>query len=187
MKFLIAGLGNPGSKYENTRHNIGYKLLDALAEASNTEFSVERHGERAQLVHRGKTLVLLKPSTFMNLSGKAINYWLQKDKIQIEHLLIVSDDISLPLGTLRMKGKGSHGGHNGLKSIQEILGTSNFPRLRFGIGNNFYTGQQVEHVLGEWEEDEFSIIQKKLMVSNEMIASFCSIGLDRTMNIYNNK
>ena len=187
MKFLIAGLGNPGSKYENTRHNIGFKILDALAEAANTEFSIERHGERAQFVHRGKTLVLLKPSTFMNLSGKAINYWLQKDKIQIEHLLIVSDDISLPLGKLRLKGKGSHGGHNGLRSIQEILGTSNFSRLRFGIGNNFYTGQQVEHVLGEWEDIEYPIIQKKLAVSNEMIESFCSIGLDRTMNIYNNK
>jgi len=187
MKFLITGLGNPGSKYEFTRHNVGFKVLDALTNASNTSFSVDRHGELSELNYKGKTLILLKPTTFMNLSGKAINYWLQKEKIKIENLLVITDDISLPIGQLRLKGKGSDGGHNGLKSIQEILGTNKYPRLRFGIGDQFYPGQQVNYVLGNWDENDLQVIEEKIKVANEMIYSFCSIGIDRTMNFYNNK
>ena len=187
MKFLITGLGNPGSKYEFTRHNVGFKVLDALANASNTQFSIDRLGELAEIKHKGRTLLLLKPSTFMNLSGKAVNYWLQKEKIKIENSLIITDDISLPLGQLRMKGKGSDGGHNGLKNIQDILGTNKYPRLRFGIGNHFHPGQQVNYVLGNWELTEIHTLDSKIKTANDMIYSFCTIGIDRTMNFYNNK
>ena len=187
MKFLITGLGNPGSKYEFTRHNVGYKVLDALANASNIQFSVDKHGELTELKHKGRTLLLLKPTTFMNLSGKAINYWLQKEKIKIENLLVITDDISLPLGQLRLKGKGSDGGHNGLKSIQESINTNKFPRLRFGIGNDFHQGKQVDYVLGNWELNEVQTIDNKIKVAKEIICSFCTIGIERTMNIYNNK
>jgi len=187
MKFLITGLGNPGSKYEFTRHNVGYKVLDALADVSNINFSVDRYGELSEFNYKGRTLILLKPTTFMNLSGKAINYWLQKEKIKIENSLVITDDISLPMGQLRMKGKGSDGGHNGLKSIQEFLGTNKYPRLRFGIGNDFYPGEQVNHVLGNWDESELQIIEEKIIVANDMICSFCNIGIERTMNFYNKK
>ena len=187
MKFLITGLGNPGSKYESTRHNVGFKVLDALANASNTKFSVDRHGEVTEIKHKGRTLLLLKPTTFMNLSGKAVNYWLQKEKIGVENSLVITDDISLPLGQLRMKGKGSDGGHNGLKSIQESLGTNKYPRLRFGIGNDFHQGQQVNYVLGNWELSEIQTIESKIKIANDIICSFCTIGIDRTMNFYNNK
>ena len=187
MKFLITGLGNPGSKYEFTRHNVGYKVLDALANASNIQFSADKHGELSELKHKGRTLLLLKPTTFMNLSGKAVNYWLQKEKIKIENLLVITDDISLPLGQLRLKGKGSDGGHNGLKSIQDSINTNKYPRLRFGIGNDFHQGQQVDYVLGNWELNEIQTIDNKIKAANEIIASFCTIGIDRTMNFYNNK
>jgi len=187
MKFLITGLGNPGSKYEFTRHNVGFKVLDALANASNTSFSAGRHGELSEFNHKGRTLILLKPNTFMNLSGKAINYWLQKEKIKVENSLVITDDISLPIGQLRMKGKGSDGGHNGLKSIQETLGTTKYPRLRFGIGDNFYSGQQVSYVLGNWDDNDLLVLEEKIKIANDMICSFCSTGIDRTMNFYNNK
>ncbi len=187
MKFLIVGLGNPGSEYINTRHNIGFKVLDALVDASNTNFKTERLGEVAQIRVKNKQLILLKPSTFMNLSGKAINFWMQKEKISLDRLLIVTDDISLPTGKLRLKAKGSDGGHNGLKHTQEVLGTSNYPRLRFGIGKNFFPGQQVNYVLGNWEKVELEIVNEKLDLATNCIASFCLQGISASMNLYNNK
>ena len=187
MKFLIVGLGNPGSEYINTRHNIGFKVLDALSDASNTSFKTERLGEIAQLRVKNKQLILLKPNTFMNLSGKAVNYWMQKEKIPLERLLVITDDISLPTGKLRLKGKGSDGGHNGLKSIQQVLSTPNYSRLRFGIGNDFFPGQQVGYVLGKWDNLELDVIDKKLDLAIKCVESFCLQGLSKTMNLYNNK
>ena len=161
--------------------------MDALANASNASFSIDKHGELSEINYKGRTLILLKPTTFMNLSGKAINYWLQKEKIKTENSLVITDEISLTMGQLRLKGKGSDGGHNGLKSIQEILGTNKYPRLRFGVGNNFYPGQQVNYVLGNWDESDSLILEEKIQVANDVIYSFCTLGIDRTMNFYNNK
>lgn len=187
MKFLIAGLGNPGEKYANTRHNIGFKVLDSLAGESDTFFLTDRHAEVCKLSHKGKTLVLIKPLTFMNLSGKAVNYWLQSEKIPLENLLVVTDDIALPFGTLRLKLKGSDGGHNGLKDINAVLNTQNYSRLRFGIGNEFSKGRQSEYVLGEWNEDENKQLQERISQSIEFIKAFCTIGGQRAMSLYNNK
>jgi len=187
MKYLIIGLGNPGSKYDNTRHNIGFNILDALAKASNIEFKSDRLGERAKLKHKGRSLWLIKPTTFMNLSGKAVNYWIQKEKISIDNLLVITDDISLAVGQLRLKPKGSNGGHNGLKSIQESIGTQEYSRLRFGVGNNFNKGKQSEHVLGLWKNEEIPVVKQKILLAIEVIESFCAVGLDITMNSYNNR
>ena len=153
MKYLIVGLGNIGAEYADTRHNIGFNVLDALAGASNIAFTTDRYGAVAELRHKGRTLVLLKPSTYMNLSGKAVRYWLDREKIERENLLVVVDDIALPFGTLRMRTRGSAGGHNGLKSICELLGTEDYARIRFGIGGDFARGQQVDYVLGQWTEE----------------------------------
>jgi peptidyl-tRNA hydrolase, PTH1 family len=186
-KYLIAGLGNPGEEYANTRHNIGFMILDALSEASNIFFKTDRLAWIAEYKFKGRTFILIKPSTFMNLSGKAVNYWLQAEKIPVENLLVVTDDIALPVGTLRLKGKGSDGGHNGLKSINETLGTSDYARLRFGVGNNFSKGKQSDYVLGQWTKEESEIIRPRIEQSVEIIKAFGTIGLALTMTNFNNK
>jgi PTH1 family peptidyl-tRNA hydrolase len=187
MKYLIVGLGNIGDKYHNTRHNIGFNVLDALIESSSTCFETERYGDIAKMKFKGRSLILLKPSTYMNLSGKAVAYWMAKEKIPLEKVLIITDDLALPFGKLRMKGKGSDGGHNGLKNIIEILQTSKYSRLRFGIGNEFLKGRQVNYVLDEWSFEENKTLPAYIELANDYIKSFCTIGLARTMNTHNKK
>lgn len=187
MKFLIAGLGNTGADYEGTRHNIGFDVLDELISSSDTPFQLERHAHKAEIRHKGKTIVLIKPTTFMNLSGKAINYWLQAEKIPVERLLVVTDDLALPFGTLRMRGKGSDGGHNGLSHIIQTLGHDKFARIRFGIGAEFSKGAQVNYVLSPWSSEEKEALGERMKISAEMALSFCQQGLDRTMGAYNGK
>ncbi|MBT3648047.1 MAG: aminoacyl-tRNA hydrolase [Flavobacteriales bacterium] len=186
MKYLIVGLGNPGEEYSNTRHNIGFKALDALASASNVVFSPGRYADTAEIKHKGRTLILVKPMTFMNLSGKAVNYWMQKEKIPVERILVITDDLALPFGKIRIRAKGSDGGHNGLKNIQEILGINAYPRMRFGVGDDFSKGQQVNYVLAEWSEEERGTLQERLKKVSEAVLSFPAIGLERTMNFFNN-
>ncbi len=187
MKYLIVGLGNIGAEYENTRHNIGFKAVEAFAEASTVTFSTGRYGDIATAKHKGRTFVLLKPSTYMNLSGKAVRYWMDQEKIPIENVLIITDDIALPIGTIRLRGKGGAGGHNGLKSIEENLGTGNYARLRFGVGNDFSRGQQVNHVLGEWTEEEWKLIKEKLPTITNLIKDFGAMKIGLVMTNYNNK
>ena len=187
MKYLIVGLGNIGAEYADTRHNIGFQVLDALAGASNTFFSTARYGDVAELRHKGRTLLLLKPSTYMNLSGKAVRYWMEAERIPLENLLIISDDIALPFGSLRLRPKGSAGGHNGLKNIAELLGTEAFARMRFGVGGDFPRGHQVDYVLGPWTEEERAAMPERLKLFGEAVLSFATIGLERTMNLYNKK
>ena len=186
-KFLIVGLGNIGEKYENTRHNIGFKILDQLAEKESITFETQKLGDLANFKFKGRTFILLKPSTFMNLSGKAVLYWLTKEKIPLENLLVVTDDLNLPFGTLRIKAKGSDGGHNGLKDIQAKLNTTKYNRFRFGISNSFGKGQQVNYVLGEWSEEENTELNERLNIAAEAIKSFGTAGLANTMNTYNGK
>lgn len=186
MKYLIAGLGNIGPDYEQTRHNIGFMVLDAFAKASNTVFEDRRYGFVAEMRLRNRSLILLKPSTFMNLSGNAIRYWLQKEKIENENLLVVVDDLALPFGTLRMKSKGSDAGHNGLKHIQDLIG-QNYPRLRFGIGDDFPQGGQVNYVLDRFSEEEQRLLPERIDMAVDMIRSFCLAGIQITMNQYNNR
>lgn len=186
MKYLIAGLGNIGPDYEQTRHNIGFMVLDAFAKASNTVFEDRRYGFVAEMRLRNKSLILLKPSTFMNLSGNAIRYWLQKEKIENQNLLVVVDDLALPFGTLRMKSKGSDAGHNGLKHIQGLIG-QNYPRLRFGIGDNFPRGGQINYVLDRFSEEEQRLLPERIDMAVDMIRSFCLAGIHITMNQYNNR
>ncbi len=187
MKYLIVGLGNIGPEYRDTRHNIGFRVLDALAKASNLVFEDKRYGEVAELKVKGRTLVLLKPSTYMNLSGNAVRYWLQKENISVENMLVVVDDLALPFGVLRLKGKGSDAGHNGLKHIQAILGTQNYARLRFGIGNEFPKGGQVDYVLGTFSDEEEAALPQKLETCGKIIVDFCLAGINNAMNQYNNK
>ena len=187
MKYLIVGLGNIGQEYQNTRHNIGFQILDVLAKASNIFFEDKRYGAVSKLKFKGRQLILLKPSTYMNLSGRAINYWLQKEKIPVENLIVLVDDIALPLGTLRLRAKGSDAGHNGLKNINEILGHMSYARLRFGIGTNFGRGQQVDYVLGEWDEDETKELPDLINICIETIKAFATIGIERTMNQFNKR
>lgn len=187
MKYLIVGLGNIGSEYEHTRHNIGFDILDAFAEASNVFFENQRYGAVATCRLKGRTLLLLKPSTFMNLSGNAVRYWMQQEKIALENVLVVVDDLALPFGTLRLKGNGSDAGHNGLKNINEILGTQNYARLRFGVGNDFSKGYQVEYVLSRFPIEEQELLPARLEKAGEIIKSFCLAGLQTTMNQFNNK
>ena len=186
-KFLIVGIGNIGDEYANTRHNIGFMVLDTIAKENNFKFNTSRLADIAEYKFKGKTLILIKPSTYVNLSGKAINYWLQAEKISVENLLVITDDIALPLGVLRMKGKGSDGGHNGLKNIQETLNTTNYSRLRFGVGNEFSKGRQVDYVLGKWSGEEEKLLLPRIKIATEMIQGFTTIGLQRTMTAYNNK
>ena len=187
MKYLIVGLGNIGPEYQNTRHNIGFMILDALAKASNITFSTNRYGDTAEMRIKNRQLLLLKPSTYMNLSGQAVRYWAQQEKIPVEHLLVIVDDLSLPVGKIRMRGSGSDGGHNGLKNIASCMMTQNYPRIKFGIGNEFPKGTQVDFVLGQFSDEDNRIIDEKLDYVGEMIKSFCLQGLDRTMNQYNKK
>lgn len=187
MKYLIVGLGNIGTQYQNTRHNIGFTILDAFAEASNVFFTDNRYGSTTTVKVKNKTLLLLKPSTFMNLSGNAVRYWMQQEKIPLQHILIVVDDISLPFGTLRLKPKGTDAGHNGLKHIQETLGTNQYNRLRFGIGNDFPRGGQIDFVLGQWDETEQKALTERSKQAIEIIKNFCLAGVQITMNQFNNK
>ena len=187
MKYLIVGLGNIGNEYQNTRHNIGFTILDAFAKASNVFFTENRYGATCEVKLKGRTLILLKPSTFMNLSGHALRYWMQKEKIETNNVLILVDDLALPFGTLRLKPKGTHAGHNGLKSIEEILGNNNYPRLRFGIGNDFGPGQQINYVLGKWTTEQSKLLPERAEKAAEMIKSFCLAGLELTMTAFNGK
>ena len=187
MKYLIVGLGNPGLKYAQTRHNIGFDILDRLAKDASSIFETERHANRAELKYKGRKLILIKPNTFMNLSGKAIQYWLQKEKIPISNLLVISDDLALPFGTLRMKGKGSAGGHNGLKDTEEVLKTSAYSRLRFGIGDDYPRGKQADFVLGSWSKQEELALDERIEQSTKFIHSFVTVGLNMTMSALNGK
>lgn len=187
MKYLIVGLGNIGDEYRDTRHNIGFMVLDALAKASNIVFKDGRYGATATLSLKGRQLLLLKPSTYMNLSGNAVRYWMQQEKIPLENVLIVVDDLALPFGSLRLKGKGSDAGHNGLKHIAATLGTQNYARLRFGIGNDFPKGAQIDFVLGAFGEEDRQKLPERLDMAGEIVKSFCLAGLNITMNQYNNK
>ena len=187
MKFLVVGLGNIGVEYLNTRHNIGFNILDAFSEASNFSFDPARLAYKGIAKYKGRTLVCIKPTTYMNLSGKAVNYWMQTEKIPIENILIITDDIAIPLGTLRLKTKGSDGGHNGLKDIQNTLGTNVYSRLRFGIGDEFNRGRQVDFVLSKWNEDELTRLPERIEKSIEIIRSFVTLGAERTMSAFNNK
>ena len=186
MKYLIAGLGNIGPDYEQTRHNIGFIVLDAFTKASNIVFEEKRYGYVAEMRLKNKTLILLKPSTFMNLSGNAIRYWLQKEKIETSNLLVIVDDLALSFGTLRLKTKGSDAGHNGLKHIQDLIG-QNYPRLRFGIGNDFPRGSQVNYVLDVFSDEEKRQLPERFETAVDIIRSFCLSGVNVTMNQYNNK
>ncbi|HUW91570.1 MAG TPA: aminoacyl-tRNA hydrolase [Bacteroidales bacterium] len=185
MKYLIAGLGNIGEEYENTRHNVGFMILDALAGASNISFTDRRYGAVAELKHRGRTLVLLKPSTFMNRSGNAVDYWLKKEKIPPENFLVVTDDIAISTGSIRLRARGSHGGHNGLASISEVLGSDDYARLRVGIGSNFPRGRQVDYVLGRWSDEEMSVLKQRLSLAVDMVKSFAAVGCELTMTAFN--
>lgn len=187
MKYLIVGLGNIGIEYQNTRHNIGFKVLDAFVEASNTSFSTQRYGDIAQVRVKNKILVLLKPSTYMNLSGEAVRYWMNKENIPLENILVVVDDIALPFGAIRIKGKGSDGGHNGLKNIANLLGTQNYARIRFGLGNDFPKGAQIDYVLGNFTEEQTKAMPDRLKVAIDAIKAFCLSGLTYAMNNYSNK
>lgn len=185
MKFLIVGLGNIGAEYDATRHNVGFMVVDHLAEEKKASFEVSRLASIANIRHKGKNIHLIKPSTYMNLSGKAVNYWMQQLKIPLEKTLIITDDIALPLEKIRMRGKGSSAGHNGLKNIEETVGP-NYPRLRVGIGNDYPKGGQVDFVLNQFTEQEFEVLPKVIENAGKAALSFCTIGIGRTMNFFNN-
>ena len=187
MKYLIVGLGNIGSEYVGTRHNIGFRLLDAFAEKQGAEWADKRYGFVAKIRVKNAELILLKPSTYMNLSGQAVRYWSQQEKIPVERILILVDDLSLPVGKIRMRGNGGAGGHNGLKNIESCMMTPNYARIKFGIGNEFSRGAQVDFVLGQFSDEDNKVVEEKLDYVGEMIKSFCLQGLDRTMNQYNKK
>ena len=186
-KFLIVGLGNIGSEYANTRHNIGFKVLDYIANQDGISFQTQKLGDVAELKIKGRTLLLLKPNTYMNLSGKAVKYWLEKEKIEKENLLVITDDLNLAFGTIRIKTKGTDGGHNGLKNIQLLLNSSEYPRFRFGISDAFKKGKQVDYVLGEWDAAEKEQLKERLTLSAEIVKSFALAGLNNTMNTFNGK
>jgi PTH1 family peptidyl-tRNA hydrolase len=187
MKYLIIGLGNPGEKYKETRHNIGFKVVEAFAKEQGGTFAMNKQAEVAEVKFKGRTIILIKPTTFMNLSGKAVNYWMQAEKISRENILVITDDLALPFGKLRMKGKGSDGGHNGLKDIQATLNSQEYTRLRFGVGNDFHKGQQVDYVLGDWSEEEMKTLSERITIATEFIKGFTTIGLNMTMTNWNNK
>lgn len=186
-KFLIVGLGNIGAKYENTRHNIGFKILDYFAKQEELTFETQKLGDITHYKLKGRTFVFLKPNTYMNLSGKAVLYWLTKEKIPLENLLIITDDLNLPFGSIRLKTKGSDGGHNGLKDIQDKLNTTKYNRFRFGISDTFSKGKQVDYVLGEWTDEEQEKLNERLEKSVELIKSFALSGVNNTMNSFNGK
>ena len=186
MKYLIAGLGNIGPEYELTRHNAGFLILDQLADMHKTDFTTERLAMSAEIKHKGRSIHLIKPTTYMNLSGKAVAYWMQELKVAKENLLVVVDEIALPFGSLRMRGKGSSAGHNGLKNIELTLNGQDYPRLRVGVGDNYSKGRQVDYVLSNFSKEEFKQLPEVFARANEMILSFCTAGLERTMSQYNN-
>ncbi|MRR19677.1 aminoacyl-tRNA hydrolase [bacterium] len=185
MKYLIAGLGNIGEEYKNTRHNVGFMILDAAAAASGVTFTDRRYGYVAEMRHKNARMILLKPSTMMNRSGNAVRYWLQKENITLENLLVVTDDIAIPVASIRLRSKGGPGGHNGLLSISEALGTDEYARLRIGIGNNYPRGGQVNYVLGEWSADELGLLTRRTPLAVEIILSFVTAGCELTMTAYN--
>jgi PTH1 family peptidyl-tRNA hydrolase len=187
MKYLIVGLGNIGQEYTETRHNIGFKILDAFAKASNIFFTQDRFGQTTQFKYKGRTLILLKPDTYMNLSGKAVQFWMQKENIPISNILIITDDLSLPFGKLRIRTKGSDGGHNGLKNIIECLQTNEFPRLRFGIANDFDKGKQINYVLGNWNSNELEIMPSRIDLCMNAIKDFSFVRMNDLMTVYNSK
>lgn len=186
-KFLIVGLGNIGAEYVNTRHNIGFKILDHFAKKEGVSFQTAKLGELAEFKTKGRTLLLLKPNTYMNLSGKAVKYWMEKEKIEKDNVLIITDDLNIAFGTIRIKTKGSDGGHNGIKNIQLLLNSTEYPRFRFGISDEFKKGKQVDYVLGEWNEEEKIKLADRLELSSEIILSFALSGLNTTMNTFNGK
>ncbi len=186
-KFLVAGLGNIGDEYANTRHNIGFKILDFFAKKNGITFETNRLGDVAEYKIKGRTIILLKPNTYMNLSGKAVKYWMEKENIEKDNILVITDDLNLSFGTIRIKPKGTDGGHNGLKNIQLLLNSSEYPRLRFGISDSFKKGHQVNYVLGEWNEEEENKLVERLEKTSEIIPSFVLAGLSETMNIFNGK
>ena len=186
MNFLIAGLGNVGAEYAHTRHNIGFDVLDQVAQDQKITFNPNRYADYASFSSKGRHFHLIKPTTYMNLSGKAVRYWLQGLKLEPDRLLVIVDDVALPLGKLRLRPNGSDGGHNGLKDINDILGTSDYARLRFGIGSDFPRGQQIDYVLSAWSDQQWDVVQPKLKMAGEIIVNFGLIGIDRTMNQYNN-
>jgi PTH1 family peptidyl-tRNA hydrolase len=187
VKYLLAGLGNIGDEYTNTRHNVGFMLADALAVEGKAQFAIDRYASVARIKFKGRMIVLIKPSTYMNLSGKAVRYWLEKEQIPIENLLVAYDDKDLPLGALRLRGQGSGGSHNGLNHVIELLNTSNFARLRIGIGNDFGRGQQIDFVLGNWTPEEEKVLLPRIKTGVDIVKSFSTMGLAQTMNFYNNK
>lgn len=187
VKYLIVGLGNIGPDYQNTRHNVGFMIVDKLAEKKEVSFTPVRYGDVAKLRYKGRIFILLKPSTYMNLSGKAIDFWLKKEKIDLENMLVILDDVAIPLGTIRIKTKGGDGGHNGLNNIISILGTNMFSRLRFGIGDGYTKGSQVQFVLGQWSPEEMEVLKPRVDYAADAILSFGTAGVSRTMNVFNTK
>ena len=187
MKYLIVGLGNPGAEYAGTRHTIGFQVLDALAEVSDTSFEVARYGDKAEFRHKGRTFILVKPSTFMNLSGKAVRYWMDQEKIPVERVLVITDDLALPFGAIRIKPSGGAGGHNGLTHIIEVLGNEVFCRLRFGVGNDFPKGRQSEYVLGPWNETERKTLGERIELASKAVLQFGLLGVDQAMNAFNKR
>jgi PTH1 family peptidyl-tRNA hydrolase len=187
MKYLIAGLGNIGTEYENTRHNIGFNVVEHLAAGAGGTFTTGRYASVCEVRYKGRTFVLIKPSTYMNLSGNAVRYWLQEEKIPLENLMVVTDDLALPFGKIRIRGKGSDGGHNGLKHIQQILNTEAYARLRFGVGANFSKGQQVDYVLGKWGAEEEETLSERIELAAKACLSFAFIGIGKTMTEFNAK
>lgn len=185
MKYLIVGLGNIGAEYELTRHNIGFLVLDRLADQEGAKFEINKLAYTTEIKFKGRTLILVKPTTYMNLSGKAVNHYLQQEKIPKERMLVITDDISLPYGKIRLKGRGSAGGHNGLKNIEDLTGGQNYPRLRFGVGDNFHKGQQVDYVLSPFNKEEMNELVPHMDRSIDAIQAFCTVGLDRAMNQFN--
>jgi PTH1 family peptidyl-tRNA hydrolase len=185
MKYLIVGLGNLGMEYDSTRHNIGFDVADALVIKNDGKFTLDRHAYKAEVKWKGKTFVVIKPTTYMNLSGKAVRYWLDKEKILIEHMLVIVDDLALPLDALRVRAGGSDAGHNGLKNIHLMLNTDQYPRLRFGIGNQYPKGQQIDFVLGHWTPSEMPVVKEKLVKCIEIIECFAAQGIVKAMNLYN--
>jgi len=187
MKYLIVGLGNFGTEYHETRHNIGFMAVDFLAREKEVAFGAARYADRAEFKNKGRTFILLKPSTYMNLSGRAVKYWLEKENIELPNLLVIVDDVALPLGTLRLRANGGAGGHNGLENINALLETDQYARLRIGIGNDYPKGFQSQYVLGKWQMDEREVIDPRIKIAAEMIISFGMQGVGRTMSLYNKR
>lgn len=187
MKYLIIGLGNPGPEYAGSRHNIGFQVLDALAAAAGVAFAPDRYADRAELRHKGRTLILLKPSTFMNLSGKAVRYWMDQEKVISERVLVITDDLALPFGKIRLRASGGAGGHNGLTSIIDLIGTETFPRLRFGIGSAFPKGRQADYVLSPWNKEERETLEERVKLCCEAVLDFGLMGIGHAMNTFNTR